>query len=133
MCFPVVLPARFLGYDPRIFGVQVMHVLRAPFKGIEFYNRMRQLWALMIVVTRIKRVGKASFVHITTLVCASRVSKELRLSFVDVDTSSGMSVGKSGVVRAFGGVLTFHVVVHPQTAAKNRVLGSGSNRQKSLL
>ncbi|XP_031090997.1 protein FAR1-RELATED SEQUENCE 5-like [Ipomoea triloba] len=54
----------------------------------------------------------------------SRILKDLKISFVDADSSMGSSVGKTGVIRSFGGVLTSsEVVVHPPTVAKNK--GSG--------
>jgi len=45
--------------------------------------------------------------------------------------SIGISVGKSGVIHTFGGVLTSSdIVVHHQSLLKIRVLGSGKNHQK---
>ncbi|XP_031106226.1 protein FAR1-RELATED SEQUENCE 5-like [Ipomoea triloba] len=51
----------------------------------------------------------------------SRILRELKLSFVGADSTLGSSVGKSGVIRFFGGVLaSSEIVVQPPTVAKNK-------------
>ncbi|XP_019184816.1 PREDICTED: protein FAR1-RELATED SEQUENCE 5-like [Ipomoea nil] len=63
----------------------------------------------------------------------SRVLKELKLSFVNADTSIGTSIGKSGVVQAFGGVITSsNILVHPPTVAKNKGSGKRFKSAKEL-
>ncbi|XP_031106332.1 protein FAR1-RELATED SEQUENCE 5-like [Ipomoea triloba] len=63
----------------------------------------------------------------------SRVLKELRLPFVYADSTLASSVGKSGVVHSFGGVLTsVEIVVHPLTVAKNKGFGKRFKSSKEL-
>ncbi|XP_019172922.1 PREDICTED: protein FAR1-RELATED SEQUENCE 5-like [Ipomoea nil] len=59
--------------------------------------------------------------------------QELKLSFVNADTSIGTSVGKSGVVQAFGGVIRSpNILVHPPTVAKNKGSGKRFKSAKEL-
>nr|GMD82233.1 protein FAR1-RELATED SEQUENCE 5-like [Ipomoea batatas] len=63
----------------------------------------------------------------------SRILRELKLSFVDADSTLGSSVGKSGVLRSFGGVLaSSEIVVQPPTVAKNKGSGKRYKTSKEL-
>ncbi|XP_031111910.1 protein FAR1-RELATED SEQUENCE 5-like [Ipomoea triloba] len=68
--------------------------------------------------------------HVSEL---SRILKELKLSFMDVDSTLGSSVGKPGVIHSFGGVLaSSEIIVHPPTIAKNKGSGKRFKTAKEL-
>ncbi|XP_031095102.1 protein FAR1-RELATED SEQUENCE 5-like [Ipomoea triloba] len=61
------------------------------------------------------------------------MKEDLKMSFVDADSTMSLSVGKSGVIRSFGGVLaSSKVVVHPPTVAKNKGSGKRFKTAKEL-
>ncbi|XP_031101913.1 protein FAR1-RELATED SEQUENCE 5-like [Ipomoea triloba] len=63
----------------------------------------------------------------------SAMKEELKLSFVDADSTLGSSVAKSGVIRSFGGVLaSSEIVGHPPTVAKNKGFGKRFKTAKEL-